>query len=58
MGRPCACHAHLPRRPLHDARGIFCAYVCDGCEDDKRAQYRDDVFNDPDYWHDEPIEGD
>lgn len=44
------------RRELRDARGIFCAYVCDTCEKEKRSRYRADIFNDADYWHDEPIE--
>jgi len=56
--RACNCGSGKPRRALYDARGIFCAYVCNTCEADKRATYRDDVFNDPDYWHDEPIEED
>ena len=59
--------AHVPedhvcksgqRRELRDARGIFCCYVCDICEDEKRSSYRQDIFTDPGYWHDEPIEGD
>lgn len=56
--KACGCHAHLSRRPLHDARGIFCAYVCDGCETEVRARYRPDIFTDPAYWADEEIEGD
>ena len=44
------------RRALHDARGIFCAYVCDVCESDVRARYRADIFEDANFWHDEPIE--
>lgn len=46
------------RWPLHDARGIFCCYVCDDCEDEKRSRYRLDVLQDPNYEADEPIEGD
>ena len=44
------------RRPLHDARGIFCCFVCDKCEAEKRRRYRPDVLADPGYWHDEPID--
>lgn len=44
------------RHALYDARGIFCAYVCDVCEDDRRSRYRADIFTDRNYWHDEPIE--
>jgi len=52
----CACGSLLPRRELADARGIFCAYVCDECEAEKRSRYRPDIFTDPDYPADEPIE--
>ena len=54
----CPCGSGEPRRPLYDARNIFCTYVCDACEGEKRSHYRADVLNDPNYWHDEPIEGD
>lgn len=46
MERLCSCHAHLPKRPLYDARGIFCAYVCDACEQEEREKFRSDIFND------------
>jgi hypothetical protein len=44
------------RWDLTDARGIFCCYVCDTCEAEKRARYRLDVFTDAQYWADEPID--
>jgi hypothetical protein len=56
MGPFCDCPAHLPRRAIRDARNIFCCFVCDGCEEERRARYRPDIFTDPNYWHDEPIE--
>lgn len=56
--RPCGCGSGEIRRALVDARGIFCAYVCDKCEQKKRSGYRPDIFSDPSYWHDEPIEED
>lgn len=56
--KTCTCGSGLPRHELRDARGIFCAYVCDRCEADKRAGYRTDVLEDANYWHDEPIEED
>lgn len=43
---------------LRDARGIPCCYVCRLCEARKRAGYRAEVFTDPNYAADEPIEGD
>jgi hypothetical protein len=44
------------RRELKDARGIFCCYVCDVCEDEKRSKYRADIFEDAAYEAEEPIE--
>lgn len=44
------------RWALTDARGIFCCYVCDVCVRDKSAKYRADIFEDAQYWHDEPID--
>ena len=46
------------RHALYDARGIFCAYICDTCEVEKRSRYRVDIFYDPNYPADEPIEAD
>lgn len=43
---------------LYDARGIYCCRVCDECEAEKRAQFRPEVFTNPAYEHDEPIEED
>lgn len=52
----CNCGSNKPRRALTDARGIFCTYVCDNCEQEKQSHYRPDVFSDANYWADEPIE--
>lgn len=54
--KECRCGSGLPRRPLTDARGIFCAYVCDSCIANKKAGYRPEIFTNPSYWADEPIE--
>lgn len=56
MSRPCTCGSGKPRWAEYDARGIFLAYVCEDCRDDKLAGYRPDVLSDPNYWHDEPID--
>ena len=55
MSKPCPCGSGLPRRDLTDARGIYCTVICDECEDVKRSAFRFDVFEDPQYWADEPI---
>ena len=54
----CRCGSGLERRELIDARGIFCAFVCDACEAGAKAKFRPDIFTDFDYWADEPIEED
>ena len=54
----CPCGSGNERYELNDARGIFCCYVCDACEEEQRAKYREDVLEDPNYECDEPIEED
>jgi hypothetical protein len=50
------CWPRLASHWLKDARGIECARICDTCEARQRARYRPEIFTDPDYWTDEPIE--
>lgn len=54
--KPCPCGSGKPREDLVDARGIFCTFVCEECEDDKRSRYNLNIFTDPAYDADEPIE--
>ena len=54
--KPCPCGSGMFRLELYDARGIFCTYYCDKCEKEKRAQFRPDIFTNPNYECDEPIE--
>lgn len=54
----CMCGSGLERFALHDARGIFVSFVCDRCEATIKKCYRPEIFDDPGYWHDEPIEED
>ncbi len=51
-------HDQNTRRELRDARGIFCTFICDRCEQEVRGRYRADIFEDANYWADEPIEED
>lgn len=45
--------------PLHDAQGIFVAYVCGECESDVMSRYRPEIFSGYDQSDvDEPIEPD
>ena len=56
--RPCLCGSGEPRRELRDAHSIFCGFVCDDCEDRKRAAFDPCIFTADPYPADEPIEGD
>jgi hypothetical protein len=52
----CSCGSGKYKEALHDARGIFCCYYCDDCEQEKRARYRTDVLEESDYVANEEIE--
>jgi hypothetical protein len=39
-----------------DARGISIGYICDKCEAKKKSGYRAEIFTNPNYKTDEPIE--
>ncbi|MDP2358686.1 MAG: hypothetical protein Q8M31_21885 [Beijerinckiaceae bacterium] len=56
MYQECFCGSGNQRRELKDARGIFCTFVCDACEPEKRAHFRPEIFSDGSYDADEPIE--
>ena len=58
LPKPCSCESGKPRSLQFDARGIFFTYTCEDCHDRKMAGYRPDVFTDPSYWTDEPIDDD
>jgi hypothetical protein len=40
----CGCGALNHRYPLYDAAGIFCAYVCEECEEKKRSEFNPQIF--------------
>jgi hypothetical protein len=52
----CPCGSGHIRRELRDARGIFCAFVCDACEARKRAKFDPVIFVSASYPADETIE--
>jgi hypothetical protein len=54
----CSCGSGEEHWAEFDARGIFLTYVCEQCRDQKLKKYRKDVLDDPNYWHDEPIDED
>lgn len=41
----CPCGSGEYRRDLKDAAGIFCTFVCDKCEDAKRAKFNPAIFD-------------
>jgi len=41
---------------LYDARGIFVDFVCPSCVKKVKSKYRPEIFEDPGYYADEPIE--
>lgn len=54
----CSCGSGLYRYELVDARGIFCSYVCESCEQSKKQKYQPEIFDDSDYECDEDIDED
>lgn len=56
--RPCPCGSGLTSRWVNDARGIPLARCCDECRKEKLAGFRAEVFTNPFYEADEPIEAD
>jgi hypothetical protein len=40
----CPCGSGRAKRELKDARGIFCTFLCDKCEADKRLKFRGEIF--------------
>lgn len=52
----CPCGSGEYPEAIYDARGIFVNYVCDKCRIDKLAGYRLEIFTNPNYWVDEPID--
>lgn len=56
--KKCRCGSGLERYGLYDARNIFVNYVCAACEQRIRDKYRPEIFLDPHYCADEPIDED
>lgn len=54
--KECDCGSKQERYPLVDARGIFCAFVCDACINKKRSEFRADIFTNSQYLTTEPVD--
>lgn len=50
------CESGLEPYILYDARGIECGWVCDECVEERKREYRPDIFTDSQYPCDEEIE--
>ena len=42
--KPCRCGSGLPRYELRDAANIFCAYVCEKCEEEAKSRFNPAIF--------------
>lgn len=58
MTKPCPCGSGKSSWWKHDARNIPLARVCQSCQADRLSKFRSDVLMNPNYYADEPIEGD
>jgi len=47
--RECPCGSGEWPNAVHDARGIFVAYVCEQCKKEKLKGYRPEIFTDSNY---------
>lgn len=56
--RLCPCGSGEIPHDLYDARGIYCGKVCDKCEKKERRKYRSEIFSNPRYAANEPIDED
>ena len=56
--KTCPCGSGKDRQEQVDARGIFVFFHCDDCLTRKLDGYNPEVFYDPKYDHDEPIDDD
>lgn len=45
MSKLCHCGSGEYRRELKDAAGIFCTFVCDKCEREKRQHFDPAIFD-------------
>lgn len=61
--KECLCGSGKARYELNDAAGIFCCFVCEDCEGEKRKRYNPAIFrnrsryaatgNEEDLWGDD-----
>ena len=54
--RKCSCGSGQMAEEDFDARGISIGFSCPKCKQKNRAKYRQEIFNNPNYEADEPIE--
>ncbi len=52
----CRCGSGKDRFQVYDARGISTGFACVDCVEAHKRKFRPDIFEDSNYWSDEPIE--
>lgn len=52
----CPCGSGQGAEAVYDARNIFVTFACDKCREERLSKYRPEIFTDPEYWTDEPID--
>ena len=52
----CPCGSGEYPEDLYDARGIYCCSVCTKCKSKRRREFWAEIFTNPQYECDEPIE--
>jgi hypothetical protein len=48
--KQCPCGSGHERYELRDAAGIFCAFVCEKCEDERRSRFNPIIFDGETYY--------
>ena len=54
----CPCGSGEYAEDLYDAKGIYCCKVCDKCRKEKMRGFRAEIFDNPGYETDEPVDPD
>ena len=54
--RKCHCGSGEYSEEVYDAKGIYVTRVCSKCRSEKLKGFRQEIFDDPGYECDEPIE--
>lgn len=56
--RFCHCGSEKYSYELYDAKGIYVSRVCEDCEEEVKAGFRPEIFEDSNYYTEEPVDND